>query len=438
MGLSSSSRIRGTLRRSLAAGALAGALLLPAVIPSAPSSAHAGWWDDLDKGEPVKLSDLVFEPDRFKGKVVTFACIHHEPADIFSPYFTSFTPEKFFNFTCWLDGSPLWELEAFQRDDFPYLYLRRDHPQRDELFRVEPYTRIEYTGRVRDVFRQRPWIEILAFRRTPATLGKRVLDWVTAGDRYLAKEPRDLVAAESHYKLALAEISLDETYKLRIRKRLADVLRAAGKDDAARGVDGGVPILGGTPTPGVGEVPSLPGGRRPAVGTNAPPPAALTSDLPGEAYDSPSTPKPTPGGAAAAGAARSSTPAPVTVPGSGFRPAVPSPAGAPPAALTEDLPGTPSDAPRAPSPPTPPAPVRTRPPPAAPPAALPTPPPPPSPPCEPLPPPSVASPASPPAPVPPTPPVVEAPPAPPPPPPTPVPTAPPPPPSRSPRLSGVK
>src|SRR5690606_17484619 len=141
---------------------------VPVATPGGAPAAHAGWWDDLDKGEQVKLSDLVAEPTRWQGKVVTFACIHHEPADIYSPYFTSFTPDKYFNFTAWLDGSPLWELDAFQRDDFPYLYLRREHPQRDELFRVEPYTRIEYTGRVRDVYRQRPWIEILAFRRTPA------------------------------------------------------------------------------------------------------------------------------------------------------------------------------------------------------------------------------------------------------------------------------
>jgi len=144
MGTSLSAGRRSGPRRLLAAAGIAAALLLPALVPAVTPSAHAGWWDDLDKGEAVKLSDLVFEPDRFKGKVVTFPCIHHEPADIFSPYFTSFTPDKFFNFTCWLDGSPLWELDAFQRDDFPYLYMRRDHPQRDELFRVEPYARLSH------------------------------------------------------------------------------------------------------------------------------------------------------------------------------------------------------------------------------------------------------------------------------------------------------
>lgn len=271
----------------LPASALAG--LLAAVLLGAGGArpAHAGWWDDLDKGDAVSLSDLIAEPRRWSGKVVTFPCIHHGPDNVFQPYFTSFHAEKHLNFTAWKDGSPLWEKRAFLDDDFPYLYLRRDHPQGPELSRLEPFTRIEITGVVRDVYRERPFIEIRGFRVTPTTLGRRVVAWVKSGDGWAAAG--DVAKAESHYRAALGEATLEEGYGLRIRKRLADLLRAAGRAADASGVEGGRPILGGTaaPAPPAG---TLPGARatEPGAGATAPP-GAVTSDdaLPGSAYDAP-------------------------------------------------------------------------------------------------------------------------------------------------------
>jgi hypothetical protein len=121
------------MRRSASAVGFALALGLACLCHgAAPSPVTAGWWDDLDKGEPVPLSDLIAEPRRWEGKVVTFACVFHAPDNVFSPYFTSFHAEKFLNFNAWKDGAPLWEQRAFLDDDFPYLYLRRDHPQGPE------------------------------------------------------------------------------------------------------------------------------------------------------------------------------------------------------------------------------------------------------------------------------------------------------------------
>jgi hypothetical protein len=113
------------------------------VLAAAPlATASAGWWDDLDKGEPVRLRDLAAQPDRWQGKVVTFACIYHGFDSVYQPYFTSFNAEKWLNATAWYDGAALWEKDAFVDEDFPFLYLERTHPQRDEMLRLEAFTRI--------------------------------------------------------------------------------------------------------------------------------------------------------------------------------------------------------------------------------------------------------------------------------------------------------
>lgn len=382
--------------------------------------AHAGWWDDLDKGDSVTLSDLCSDPVPWRGKVVTFACIFNEPAEIYSPYFTSFSAETHWNVTAWLDGSPLWDLDAFQRDDFPFLYLPRNHTQARELFGLPRFTRIEITGKVRDVYRSRPWIEIQAFRATAATLGSDVVSYVKSGDGYAAQG--NYANAEAHYKLALAQIKLADVYRMRIEKRLASVLRAAGKDLDARKVEGGSPILGakGAPLPDGGAA-SLPDARAAgAPGAGARPPSELTDDLPGDpAGTAPRAPATSPGASLAP---------PPPSPDAGFRPVAPPAPGAvvPPSELTDDLPGTPSDAgpvARAPLPST------SMPAPSARPTSPANPPLPPAPPTV------AASPAASAAPAPPVPPGVPASSAPPPP---PAPSSPPAPPPRQPRLSGVK
>ncbi len=284
------------MRRPVARlGLLVALAVAGAVLCVDPAPADAGWWDDLDKGEPVPLSDLIAEPRRWHTKVVTFACIFHAPDNVYSPYFTSFHAEKFLNFTAWKDGSPVWEQRAFHDDDFPYLYLRRDHPQGPELSRTAPFTRLEVTGLVRDVYRERPWIEIRGFRVTPTTLGRRVVDLVKSGDGYASAG--DLVSAESHYRAALGEMTLEDTYAMRVRKRLADLLRSAGRAKEAAGVEGGAPILGGTrsPTPPPGILPSAtarnPGDPTDPSGPPAPPPAVTGDEsLPGADYGSVPTP----------------------------------------------------------------------------------------------------------------------------------------------------
>jgi hypothetical protein len=364
------------------ASLLAGALVL--ALAAGPASA-GGWWDDLDKGESVRLSDLVADPQAKRDGAVTFACVFRALDKVFFPYFTSFTPEKHVNVSVWLDGAPIWEREAYARDEFPFLYLRRDHPQRDELLRLQTFTRIEVTGRIRDVYRARPWIEILAFRVTPATLGKDVVEYVKTGDGFASRG--DVTHADAYYARALAEVSLEETYALRIRKRRGDVLRAAGRDAEAALAQGGT-ILGGTPLPprdATAPPPAFPVPAAPAtpgpggdtfptdpIPTLATPaaeasprgeakPAELTTtDLPGVPYGGPVAP-PAAEPARRPASAAPAAPAKAPPPGPGSPPPPPRPAAggtAQPAKPTPPAAAPEKDVVPAPAPPSPPPPPR--------------------------------------------------------------------------------
>ena len=98
---------------------------------------------------------------------------------------------------------------------------------------------------MKEVYRQRPFLEILGFRTTPATFGKKVADWMRNGDVHASLG--DYAKAEANYRLVLAQVTLDETTRLRAQKRLEDALRAAGRTPAADAKAG--PVLGATPAP---------------------------------------------------------------------------------------------------------------------------------------------------------------------------------------------
>ena len=86
-----------------------------------------------------------------------------------------------------------------------------------DLIFVEDDDILSKPGVVRTIYRQRPWIEVRGYRPTPSTLGKAVVDWVRSGDVYAIRG--DVVNAEQNYRTALAEDTLEATYRLRIEKR---------------------------------------------------------------------------------------------------------------------------------------------------------------------------------------------------------------------------
>ena len=122
-------------------------LLLPALLvllalPAPRAEAGDGWWGGLDEGEAVSLADVLRGPRDYRGKTLTFFCIFHRKESYFDPVRTPFNPERYDNFSVWPDGAALWQEKAYV-NDMPFLYIRRNHTQRDAIMRLDPVTRIE-------------------------------------------------------------------------------------------------------------------------------------------------------------------------------------------------------------------------------------------------------------------------------------------------------
>jgi hypothetical protein len=237
-----------TFRNRLAAAALT--LVVACLL--APAGAHAGdgWWGRLDEGDAVSLADIKATPRDFRHRMLTFFAVYGQPVDgnqLFSVR-TMFNAKRHHNFRLWSDGTPVWEKRAFQAD-LPFVYIERANPQRDELLTLPTFTRIEVTGKVRDVLRGMPCIEVFSFRVTGHRLGRDVVRDMIAADDYarLGTREGDQLAA-SRYRAALRP-DLPPMYDMLVRKRLAEALTRIGDHEGARRVARGE-ILGGSRIPG--------------------------------------------------------------------------------------------------------------------------------------------------------------------------------------------
>lgn len=275
----------------LALGALA------ALSPPGAQARDGGWWSALDEGLPVALSDVLANAEPYRHRTITFACIFHAREATFDPLHTPFNAERHDNFSVWPDGAPLWEDAAYRRD-YPFVYIARNHPQRDALLALEPMTRIQLTGRIRAVTRAGAFFEVFAWRRTGHRLGREVVESVLRGDNYIKSGARDgYQLAARAYRDALKP-DLPPVYAQRIGARLAQTLRQLGHPEEAARFESS-PLLGAEPLPepepGAGGSPAREGPAGPPVhpfSSGAAPGAA-----PGTSLGAPTLPAPAPGGA---------------------------------------------------------------------------------------------------------------------------------------------
>jgi len=248
------------------------------------AEAGDGWWGGLDEGEAVSLADVIRGPRAYRDRTITFFCVFHTADGAFKYYppNTPFSEQRHLNFSAWPDGAPVWE-EATFKSDLPFLYLRRANSQRAALVRLPAYTRIEITGKVRDLVRGKPAIEVFSFRPTGHRLGARVVKNIIRGNanaRAGSTLGNQLAARE--FKAAL-QPDLPPVYVLIVRKLLADTLRRLGFPDEAgqyeRGESVGLPKLASPPA-GAPSVPvGMPGDMpqpfgRDMTGPRTPTPAA--------------------------------------------------------------------------------------------------------------------------------------------------------------------
>ena len=271
----------GGLRRGSIAWALAGAAFALSSWPVAPARGDQGWWGDLDKGQSVRLADVLAAPDTYRGRTITFTCVFHQREKEFNPLRTRFNAERYDNVSVWPDGKLLWLNQDFTQD-YPFLYVQRVHAQQHDLVSTPTYTRIEVTGRIEVVLDGWPFIEMTSFKPTGHRLGREVVEAMVRAETYWkSSDPSARSIAVDNARAALHDVpDLAPVYAARIRARLVEWLKALGREEEARAAE----RTDGSPAP---DVPGAPGAPAPAA------PLRPVDDLPGVPVEpSPSLPAP--------------------------------------------------------------------------------------------------------------------------------------------------
>lgn len=152
---------------------------------------------DPDFGAPVAttLTKVRAEPEAFKNVKVTFTIQFASLGRISNPFFTKFTPTEYANFYAWADDQPIWQ-QAEYRDVFGMMFLKKTHPQLEELYKLGLYQRMNVTGVVRNTFQNTPWIEVLDYEAVPGQLDAAVLTHLYRGEKLMSQRMWQRAVAE--------------------------------------------------------------------------------------------------------------------------------------------------------------------------------------------------------------------------------------------------
>lgn len=191
------------------------ALLLALV--AMPAAANNGWWDDVYEQKTVSLEAILKDPIAFRGLEVSFVVQFHRLGTIDNPYYTPFEKERYLNFSCWSDEAEIWDKKVY-RQDFPYMFIDRMAKESAIVLKSRTYDRYLITGRVESIFRGKPWIEVVAFKKLEERMEEPVL--IRMVKAFKLKNVRRYDAAASEFAAAVRD-----TLPRHIRSRL---LRESG------------------------------------------------------------------------------------------------------------------------------------------------------------------------------------------------------------------
>ncbi|MHC4859336.1 MAG: tetratricopeptide repeat protein, partial [Planctomycetota bacterium] len=200
----------------------AGLVVLAALLFT--NTAQAGWWDDMDSAKPVELSEVVRHPHAYKGKEIVFECVFHKVTTFYNPYYTRFVPSQYVNFSVWTPEAKLWDKDDYV-DSVPFLFIERDHDDRDELVATKRFTRLKCSGWVQNAFKNMPWIEIRHFEVVDDSLTKDALKEIILGDRAMSKGK--LALATAHLGNA-ADMDLPDDVMAEVEKKRGQVWHQQG------------------------------------------------------------------------------------------------------------------------------------------------------------------------------------------------------------------
>ena len=188
-----------------------------------------------DEENPTAKTVLTFHelranPESFGTSELTFRGQFHKLSDVFSPFFTYFSPEAYINFSAWDYDAPIWIKEVY-KEDFPFLYVAKSDRRICAIIaKLPPYTRFEATGKIQSTFDKIPWIQVTDFKVLPDRLSNDTIRYMAKG--YALQRRNKFLDAAVAFHRAWAKGIPGEVQAL-IRKEEGKCLYAGGSYEEA-------------------------------------------------------------------------------------------------------------------------------------------------------------------------------------------------------------
>lgn len=144
------------------------------------------------------LAAIRQSPEAFKNVWVRFDTQFCSMGRVSNPFFTEFVPSDFANFYAWGGEQPIWRKESYD-DLFGMLFMHKDNPQVEGLYKLSLYERVRVTGVVRNVFQDKPWIEVMALEGKSGEVDTPTLSHLYRAEAHMQRR---------EWNRAIAELSL--------------------------------------------------------------------------------------------------------------------------------------------------------------------------------------------------------------------------------------
>lgn len=186
---------------------------------------------DDDEYAHVSLREIRHNATSFKATKVAFKCRLNKTENLYAPFYTPFTPDRYAQVSAWGPESQVFR-EKDRLDLFPNLFARRDAKWLPELLETPRYSWIYVWGEVVNDFNDQPWIEMFDIEvlsdkhYTDHSLGAAIRG-------YEAFETGDMEGTLAELS-RVSDYGLPKTDRFHVVKMKAKAAWALGRDEEAK------------------------------------------------------------------------------------------------------------------------------------------------------------------------------------------------------------
>jgi len=133
------------------------------------SQVYAEWQDRLGPAKQVNLNEILRHPETWMNVPVEIPVRFAWLSDVYIPFRTHFSQDRFVNFAAWDIQEPIWEQQGFNNPHF-YFYVEKDNPELKSFLKLQTFDTVCLLGKIEGMFAGKPFIRIVWCCRLPGSL----------------------------------------------------------------------------------------------------------------------------------------------------------------------------------------------------------------------------------------------------------------------------